>query len=197
MILSTTFVEKKIAINLPLKAGVVDRCNETVQGPGPSFGIRSIFHGMGIFIMRHIYVDTPPIAEHPNPVLEFGGQFVNGEVSFVLLWWLLNPNLQIRKSRDYVYTLQWRHNESHDVTDHQPHDCLLKRLFRGRSKKTSKFCVTGLSEGNSPMTGEFPAQRASNAENASIWWLHHENMAVKGTYHKKSFEKWYFQTKMI
>ena len=32
--------------------------------------------------------------------------------------------------------------------------------------------VTGLCEGNSPVTGEFPAQGASNAENASIWWRH-------------------------
>ena len=23
------------------------------------------------------------------------------------------------------------------------------------------------------MTGEFPAQRASNAENVAIWWRHH------------------------
>ena len=44
---------------------------------------------------------------------------------------------------------------------------------RRRSKKTSKLRVTGLCEGNSPVTGEFPAQRASNAENASIWWRHH------------------------
>ena len=42
-----------------------------------------------------------------------------------------------------------------------------------RSKKTSKFCVTGLCEGNSPVTGEFPTQRASDAENVSIWWRHH------------------------
>ena len=27
---------------------------------------------------------------------------------------------------------------------------------------------------NSPVTGEFPAQRASNAENVSIWWRHHD-----------------------
>ena len=26
--------------------------------------------------------------------------------------------------------------------------------------------------GNSPATGEFPAQRACNAENVSIWWRH-------------------------
>ena len=31
-------------------------------------------------------------------------------------------------------------------------------------KKTSKLRVTGLCEGNSPATGEFPAQEASNAE---------------------------------
>ena len=27
--------------------------------------------------------------------------------------------------------------------------------------------------GKSPLTGEFPAQKASNAENVSIWWRHH------------------------
>ena len=59
------------------------------------------------------------------------------------------------------------------VSNHQPNDCLLNRLFRGRSMKTSKFRVTGLCEGNSPGTGEFPAQMASNAENVSIWWRHH------------------------
>ena len=36
---------------------------------------------------------------------------------------------------------------------------LLNRLYRHRSKKTSKLCVTGLCEGKSPVTGEFPAQR--------------------------------------
>ena len=35
--------------------------------------------------------------------------------------------------------------------------------------------VTGLRVGNSPGTGEFPAQRASNAYNVSIWWRHHVN----------------------
>ena len=47
--------------------------------------------------------------------------------------------------------------------------------FRHRSKKTSKLRATGLCEGNSPVTGEFPSQRASNAENVSVWWCHHEN----------------------
>ena len=44
---------------------------------------------------------------------------------------------------------------------------------RRRSKKTSKLHVTGLCERNSPVTGEFPAQRASNSENVPIWWRHH------------------------
>ena len=44
--------------------------------------------------------------------------------------------------------------------------------YRHRSKKTSKLRVTGLCEGNPLMTGEFPAQSASNAENVSIWWRH-------------------------
>ena len=69
--------------------------------------------------------------------------------------------------------LQWRHNRCDGVSNHQPRDCLLNRLFRRRSKKISKFRVTGLCAGNSPGTGEFPTQMASNAENVSIWWRHH------------------------
>ena len=71
-------------------------------------------------------------------------------------------------------TLWWRHNECDSVSNHQPHDCLLNSLFRRRSKKTSKLRVTGLCVGNSPGTGEFPAQMASNAENVSIWSRHHD-----------------------
>ena len=44
---------------------------------------------------------------------------------------------------------------------------------RHRSKKTSKLRLTGLCAGNSPVTSEFPAQGASNAENVSIWLRHH------------------------
>ena len=61
--------------------------------------------------------------------------------------------------------LQWRHHGCDDVSNHQPHLCLLNRLFGRRSKKLR---VTGLCAGNSPVTGEFPAQMASNAEYVSI-----------------------------
>ena len=71
-------------------------------------------------------------------------------------------------------TLRWRHTGRDGVLNHQPHDCLLNLLFRRRSKETPKLRVTGLCVGNSPGTGQFPAQRASNAENVSIWWRHNE-----------------------
>ena len=82
----------------------------------------------------------------------------------------------IRKAfpyRDVIMSLQWRHNGRDSVSNHQPHDWLLNRLFRRRSKKTSKLRVTGLCAGNSPGTSKFPAQMASNAKNVSIWWRHH------------------------
>ena len=59
-------------------------------------------------------------------------------------------------------SLQWRHNWCDGASNHQPHDCLLNRLFKRRPKKASKLRVTGLC-----------AQTASNTENVSIWWRHH------------------------
>ena len=41
-------------------------------------------------------------------------------------------------------------------------------LRQHRSSASLAFC-----EGNSPVTGEFPAQRTSNAEKVFIWWRHH------------------------
>ena len=74
----------------------------------------------------------------------------------------------------HAITLRWRQNGRDGGSNHQPCDCLLNRLLRRRLKKTSTLRVTGLCAGNSPVTGEFPAQMASNAENVSIWWRHHE-----------------------
>ena len=79
-----------------------------------------------------------------------------------------------------VSTLRWRRNGHGVMSNHQPHHCLLNHLFGCRSKKTSKLCVTGLCAGNSPGTAEFPPQMASNAENVSIWWRHHELRDVPG-----------------
>ena len=61
--------------------------------------------------------------------------------------------------------------------NHLSVDCLLHCLFKRRSKKTSMLRVTGLC-GNSPMTGEFPAQMANNTGNVSIWWRHCEDVGL-------------------
>ena len=94
------------------------------------------------------------------------GQNHSGHLQFLLC--LLRGFLLI--------SLRWRHNEWDGVSNHQPQDCLLNRLSGCRSKKISKLRVTGLCAGNSPGTGEFPAQMASNAENVSIWWRHHVSL---------------------
>ena len=50
----------------------------------------------------------------------------------------------------HLNPLYWRHNDNDGVSNHQPHVCLRNRLFRRRSKKTSKLRVTGICVGNSP-----------------------------------------------
>ena len=54
-------------------------------------------------------------------------------------------------------SLLWRHNEGYGVSDHQPHDYLLNRLFRRRSKNPPKLRVTGLCWGGGG--GEFTGDR--------------------------------------
>ena len=99
----------------------------------------------------------------------------------VFIWWRHNVKVtslyspgdrDLRFSHPYevvfIHFVQWHHNGCDGVSNHQRHHCLLNRLFRRRSKKTSKPRVTGLCARNSPVTGEFPAQMDSNAENVSI-----------------------------
>ena len=79
------------------------------------------------------------------------------------LLWFISKCMNLHTS-----ALPWRHNERGGVSNHQHHDCLLNCSFKCRSKETSKLRVIGLCEGNSPVTGEFPTQRASNEENDVI-----------------------------
>ena len=68
------------------------------------------------------------------------------------LQWNFNRNSNIFIEENAFKTLLWRHNGRDDVSNHQPHDCLLNRSFRRRSKKTSKLRVTGfVSPVNSPL----------------------------------------------
>ena len=77
---------------------------------------------------------------------------------------MLRACLDPKQLLNHGSTLQCRHNERSGVSNHQPYDCLLSRLFMRRSKKTSKLRVTNLCDGNSLVTGEFPAQRASTGK---------------------------------
>ena len=86
----------------------------------------------------------------------FRHQCVNG-------WYYLSDSWHT----DITVTSKW-------ARYHRCLDCLLNLLFKHRSKKTSKLRVTGHCEWNPPVTGRFPSQRASNAENLSIPWRHHD-----------------------
>ena len=61
-------------------------------------------------------------------------------------YWLLHSTSSI--------SLKWRHDERNGVSNHQGFDCLLNQ-----SSASLVFV-----RGNSLVSGEFPAQRASNAE---------------------------------
>ena len=56
-------------------------------------------------------------------------------------------------------------------------------VYSGADQRTSTLRVTGLCVGNSPGTGEFPAQMASCAKNVSIWWRDHDLIAIRPSYH--------------
>ena len=90
--------------------------------------------------------------------------------SYILIHW--NGNV-------IFVTLQWHHNEGDGVSNHRRLHCLLNRLLRHRSNKTSKLCVVGLCYGNPPVTSGFPSQRASYAETVYIWWHLHEIFITK------------------
>ena len=49
----------------------------------------------------------------------------------------------------------------------------LTNVYSTAYSGTDKKNIKALRAGNSPVTGEFPARMANNAENVSIWWRHH------------------------
>ena len=122
---------------------------------------------MFCFIRRGIFTGSAQDVYHTS---DLNIMFLFSNHCYIF-WWSM---YQTAPCTEYRGTLQWRHNGRYGVSNHQPHDCLLDRLFGRRSTKTPKLRVTGLCVGNLPGIGEFPAQMASNAEKVSIWWRHHE-----------------------
>ena len=58
-------------------------------------------------------------------------------------------------------TLQWRHDERDGVPNHQPHDCLLIRLFEAQIKENIKV------PRHWPLCGEFTGD--------TDWWYNRNN----------------------
>ena len=120
----------------------------------------------GVYLSKHNDISWTLLAEESNMYIRS----------------LIPLLLRTRWRKELVHQLpwywpisfQWRHNNELDgVSNHRRIDCLFNLMFSCRSKKTSKLRITGPCEGNPPMTGGFPSQRANNAENVSIWWRHH------------------------
>ena len=118
-------------------------------------------------------------------------------VTYFRKWHLSSQRLRwlhILSPHRILTSLRWRHNDHAGVSNHQLHACLLNRLFRRRWKKTSKFRVTDFVR-EIHRIGEFPAQIASNAENASIWWRHHGFTGPRRWMNSKPFD--YFSCRVI
>ena len=92
----------------------------------------------------------------------------------LLIWDIKFSEIYIISSHS-IHALQWRHNEPNGVSNHQPHECLLNRLCRRRSKKTSKLRAAGPCAGihqwpmNSPH--KWPVTRKMFLFNDVIMWL--------------------------
>ena len=80
------------------------------------------------------------------------------------------------------YTLQC-HNGSDGVSNPQPHHCLLNRVFRRWSKKTSKLGVAGICARNSPGTSphKWPVTRKMSPFDDVIMYVEHQWVIVSLT----------------
>ena len=106
---------------------------------------RNIFHGWS-------YIQIPL---HDKVYFVSGDKTRPIAVNWLWAYWLAciyaDLLFTIRRSDwSIAISLQWRHKDHDSVSNHQPHGCLLNRLFRRRSNKASKLRVTGLCVGNSP-----------------------------------------------
>ena len=85
----------------------------------------------------------------------------NDFTQFRCIW----HNTIIFTSRKYPRkSLRWRHNDHAGVSNHQPPGCLLNRLFRRKSKKTSK------APRHWPLCGKFTGDR----------WIFRTNGQLRG-----------------
>ena len=126
-------------------------------------GLISFYFGLYAYLARRLF-DAKPLSKpfviscQPHPKRERETSMKNIKINQISLRFIVCNCPAILFMGRWGNALQWHHNERDGVSNLQPRGCLPTRLFRRRSKKISKLRVTGLSQGNSPVTGEFPAK---------------------------------------
>ena len=79
-------------------------------------------------------------------MIGYGFQYVKHGITFAFHEETTIAGLTSQTWKDAVMLvppLQWRHNGRDGVSNHQPNDCLLNRLFRRRLKYTSQLRAAG------------------------------------------------------
>ena len=151
----------------------------------PFFNITAVLQGIRIVVFKVLNRNLMQVSLHWNSIHRYS-------IHAILLWYIGDLNLKFPVHpgcfihiffwiASHVlrrwYALQWRHNGRDSVSNHQPHYCLLNRLFRSRSKKTSKLRVTGLC-GNSPGVN-YPDKWPVTSWTAAIPVMYQWTMLIK------------------
>ena len=90
---------------------------------------------------------------YPSGIWYFLRYIITLIIKFSFIIWPYKANnvlagiFRFQHLRGSSKSLQWRHNELISVSNHPRLDCLFKRVFGRRSRKTSKLCVTGYVRG--------------------------------------------------
>ena len=134
-----------------------------------------------IFNIRHIILDKHIILYFVLFKLNEGYYFFQiftlkiTEYPLCVINSLNISNIAVRSNRPHAYitSLQWRHNEHDGVSNHQPHHCLLSRLFGHRSKKISKLRVRGIHRGPMNSPHKWPVTRKMFPFDDVIMWNIH------------------------
>ena len=117
--------------------------------------------GIPTLVRRHLYIEAGPWNFFMHLKLL---PIASTKASFSIIWWCHYRDVIMSAMASQITSLTSVCSTVYLAAD---------------KKKTPKLRVTGLCAGNSPITGEFPAQRISNAENASIWWRRHAPSSEK------------------
>ena len=99
----------------------------------------------------------------------------------------INSHISATRPHSFLSkSLQWHHNECDGVLNHLPTQPFIQTQVKENIKAPRHWPLCG----NSPVTGEFPAQMASNAENVSIWWATNSLRIGRGYEKSSGFRVW-------